>query len=40
MDRPGIVSVRVKIENELPVLIQIKGEATVIFKTEIELLLI
>ena len=37
MERPGVVRVRVKIENELPVKIQIKGEATVIFKTEIEL---
>ena len=37
MDRPGVVSVLVKIEKELPVLIQLKGEATVIFKTEIEL---
>jgi len=37
IDRTGVVSVRVKIENELPVQIQIKGDATVIFKTEIEL---
>jgi len=37
MDRPGVVNVRVKIENELPVLIQITGCATVVFITEIEL---
>ena len=37
MDRPGVVNVRVKIENKLPVLIQIKGCATVVFITEIEL---
>jgi len=37
IDRPGLVQVRVIIENEKPTLIQIKGDATVIFKTEIEI---
>ena len=35
--RPGVVNVRVKIENDQPTLIQIKGDAVVIFKTEIEI---
>jgi PhzF family phenazine biosynthesis protein len=35
--RPGVVKVSVKIENELPSVIQIKGDAVVIFKTEIEI---
>ena len=35
--RIGVVSVRVKIVNYLPSLIQIKGEAVVIFRTEIEI---
>jgi PhzF family phenazine biosynthesis protein len=35
MNRLGIVNVRVQIENNRPSLIQIKGDATVIFKTEI-----
>lgn len=37
INRPGVVTVRVKIENDLPSLIQIKGDAVVIFKTEIEI---
>jgi PhzF family phenazine biosynthesis protein len=37
MGRPGVVNVRVQIENNRPSLIQIKGEATLIFRTEIEL---
>jgi len=37
IDRLGVVNVRVQIENDRPSLIQIKGDATVIFKTEIEL---
>ena len=37
MNRLGLVSVRVEIENEKPSLIQIKGDAVVIFKTEIEI---
>jgi len=37
MGRPGIINVTVAIENNLPSLIQIKGEAVVIFKTEIEI---
>lgn len=36
IDRLGIVNVKVKIENDKPSLIQIKGDAVVIFKTEIE----
>ncbi len=35
INRPGIVNVKVKIENEKPKVIQIKGDATVIFRTEI-----
>lgn len=37
MGRPGVVNVRVQIENNRPSLIQIKGEATLIFKAEIQL---
>jgi PhzF family phenazine biosynthesis protein len=37
MGRPGIVHVHVKIENDKPALIQIKGDAVVVFKTEIEI---
>jgi PhzF family phenazine biosynthesis protein len=37
IDRLGVVKVRVKIENKKPSMIQIKGDATVIFKTEIEI---
>jgi len=37
IDRIGVVNVKVKIENDLPTLIQIKGDAVVIFKTEIEI---
>ncbi len=37
IDRLGVINVRVKIENGLPGLIQIKGDAVVIFKTEIEI---
>ncbi len=37
MDRIGVVKVTVKIENEKPSLVQIKGCATVIFKTEMEI---
>lgn len=36
IDRKGVVTVRVKIENGLPSLIQIKGNAVTIFKTEIQ----
>lgn len=36
IDRLGLVKVKVKIENDKPSLIQIKGDAVVIFKTEIE----
>jgi PhzF family phenazine biosynthesis protein len=35
LNRPGIVNVRVKIENNKPKVIQIKGDAIVIFRTEI-----
>ena len=35
--RLGVVKVKVKIKDELPVLIQIKGDAVAIFKTEIEI---
>jgi len=35
MDRLGVINVRVK--NEKPILIQIKGDAVLIFKTEIEI---
>lgn len=37
IDRIGVVNVKVKIENDLPALIQIKGDAVVIFRTEIVL---
>jgi PhzF family phenazine biosynthesis protein len=37
MGRPGLIKVRVKMEDGKPSLIQIKGEATVVFKTEIEI---
>ena len=37
IDRLGIVNVRVKIENDKPSLIQIMGDATVIFRTEMEI---
>jgi PhzF family phenazine biosynthesis protein len=37
IDRLGLVQVNVKIENDKPALIQIKGNAVVIFKTEIEI---
>jgi PhzF family phenazine biosynthesis protein len=37
IDRLGVIQVRVKIENDRPSLIQIKGDATVVFKTEIEI---
>jgi PhzF family phenazine biosynthesis protein len=35
--RPGIINVKVKIADGIPSLIQIKGDAVVIFKTEIEI---
>jgi PhzF family phenazine biosynthesis protein len=35
--RMGVVNVKVQIENDLPALIQIKGDAVVIFKTKIEI---
>lgn len=35
--RPGVVNVSVNIENDRPSLIRIKGDAMVIFKTEIEI---
>lgn len=37
IDRIGVINVKVKVENDLPSLIQIKGEAVVIFRTEIEI---
>jgi PhzF family phenazine biosynthesis protein len=37
IDRLGHIHVRVKIENDKPTLIQIKGDAVVIFRTEIEI---
>lgn len=37
MERPGVVHVKVKIEKDKPLLIQIKGEAVVIFRTELEI---
>lgn len=37
INKLGVVNVRVKIENDLPKVIQIKGDAVVIFKTEIEI---
>lgn len=36
IDRLGVVKVRVKMQNESPSLIQIKGDSVVIFKTNIE----
>ncbi|MDN5202677.1 PhzF family isomerase [Fulvivirgaceae bacterium BMA10] len=38
INRLGIVKVKVKIENNKPSLIQIRGRATVVFKSEIEVL--
>ena len=37
MKRLGEINVKVKIENNSPVLIQLKGEAVIVFKTEIEI---
>lgn len=37
IDRVGVINVRVNIENEKPSLIQIRGEATLVFRTEIEI---
>jgi PhzF family phenazine biosynthesis protein len=37
INRLGVVNVKVKIENGKPSLIQIRGDAVVIFRTEIEL---
>jgi PhzF family phenazine biosynthesis protein len=37
INRLGVVNVKVKIENSRPSLIQIKGDAVVIFRTEIEI---
>ena len=37
IDRLGVVKVRVEIEDDKPLLIQIKGDAIVIFRTEIEI---
>ena len=37
INRLGVVNVKVKIENGKPSLIQIKGDAVVIFRTEIEI---
>ncbi|NII84970.1 PhzF family isomerase [Pedobacter sp. SG908] len=37
MKRPGVIHVSVKIENDLPAIIKIKGNATVVFKTEIKI---
>lgn len=37
IDRLGVVKVKVQIENDIPTRIQIKGDATIIFKTEIEI---
>jgi PhzF family phenazine biosynthesis protein len=37
INRLGVVNVKVKIENDKPSLIQIKGDAIVIFRTEIEI---
>lgn len=37
MDRLGIINVRVSIENDKPTLIQIRGAATLVFRTEIEI---
>ena len=37
IDRLGVINVKVKIENNKPSLIQIKGDAVVVFRTEIEI---
>lgn len=37
IDRPGVIKVKVAIEDNKPKLIQIKGDAVVVFKTEIEI---
>jgi PhzF family phenazine biosynthesis protein len=37
INRPGVVNVKVKIDDGKPSLIQIKGDAVVIFRTEIEI---
>jgi PhzF family phenazine biosynthesis protein len=37
IDRLGLIKVKVKIENNKPSLIQIKGDAVVVFRTEIEI---
>ncbi|WP_111634918.1 PhzF family isomerase [Pedobacter cryoconitis] len=37
INRPGVINVSVKIENGLPALIKIKGNAIVVFKTEIDI---
>jgi PhzF family phenazine biosynthesis protein len=37
INRPGVVNVKVIIENSRPSIIQIKGDAVVIFRTEIEI---
>ncbi len=37
IDRLGVIKVTVKVENEKPSLIQIKGDAVVIFRTEIDI---
>lgn len=37
IDRPGVIKVKVAIEDNKPKLIQIKGNAVVVFKTEIEI---
>jgi len=37
IDRPGVVHVKVTIENDMPVLIQIRGDAVPVFRTEIEI---
>ena len=37
MDRLGEIQVKVKIENEIPKMIQIAGNAVIVFKTEIEI---
>jgi PhzF family phenazine biosynthesis protein len=37
MDRLGMINVSVEIQNDLPSLIKIKGDATVVFKTEIRI---
>jgi PhzF family phenazine biosynthesis protein len=37
IDRLGVINVKVQVENDKPSVIQIKGDAAVIFKTEIEI---